>query len=324
VHCDEAEDLLIKRQDGQLPEPQAGELEAHLAGCERCRQFATGLTRLQKLLTADAADTPEPGDVDSMWEATSRRLARSRPQPRVLLLRGALIGSAALAAAGILLALGLWRWGAGLRQDIDALKQANTRLSEQLRQLPVQGGGHERGVPVHLADLDRSTRLYRELADFYRIPVLWVVEGNRGVEMKLGSESAEPSAAEASEGLVYVEVTVTDSLKPTTSTTARIISRSGQQVSTALEDWAPAGGRWRLQCSPSVVEGGGLAVTLTLKSVNGAESAVLTTQATLPAGTSAQLGSLTVAGRLYEVRVFVQQAFITEGAPAAGSEGSRT
>ena len=247
MRCDEVEDLLLLRQqEGELPEPQARQLEAHLAGCEQCRRFATGLTKLQELLKEERTRTPEPADAGSTWRAVSRRLEEPRLQPRVLLLRSALIGSAAVAAASIVFALGLWRWGAGLRQDIDALNEANASLSEQLRRLPVRGGGHEGAVRVHLADLDRSTRLYRELADFYRMPVLWVVEGDRGVEMKLGSESADPSATEASDGLIYVEVTVADSLEPTTSTTARIISRTGQQVSTALEDWAPAGGRVQL------------------------------------------------------------------------------
>ena len=324
MRCDDVEDLLLKQQDGELSEAQARELSAHLAGCGQCREFAAGLARLDRLLHAERTVTPQPGNMDGMWSSVQERLTRARPERRTLVLRAALVGTAAVAAASIVLAFCLWWSADGLRRDADTLRRTNIALSEKLRRLPVRDGAHEGEVRVHLTDLDRSTRLYRELADFYRMPVLWVVEGDRGVEMKLGSESGGTQTPGQTGRLLYVEVTVADSLEPTSSATTRILSRPGEQVAATLEGSGSAAGRWRLECVPSEVGREGIAVAVKLQCTNAGEPAMLATRATVPAGATAQLGSLTVAGRLHEVRVFVQQALTADAVPAARGGGGAT
>lgn len=52
------EEILSRRHDGELPEPELRELESHLAGCPACRDFEGKLRTLDHLLTLPlGADT---------------------------------------------------------------------------------------------------------------------------------------------------------------------------------------------------------------------------------------------------------------------------
>jgi anti-sigma factor (TIGR02949 family) len=59
--CDDIRDRLWDLVDGDLPEPQRGEVEGHLAVCENCRRELALRRRLWGLLEADTV--PEPPDL---------------------------------------------------------------------------------------------------------------------------------------------------------------------------------------------------------------------------------------------------------------------
>jgi len=324
VKCHEAEDLLIRTENEKLSAADGRQLQDHLSRCSRCQWFRRGLDKVQELLERERTATPAPANVSSLWRSICSRMEKlarpPRPAPRWV--RRALAGSAAIAAACALVALGLWLRSAGLQREIEGLRADNVQLSHQYEQLVSRSSRPEqRLASLGPTALTHSTRLYRELADFYRLPVLWVVEGDRGVEMKLGSEPAVAPMSEAEGDLLFLAVTIADNQDPNASTTVRIVTHPGQRISAELSELSVGQGHWRLECVPTAFGEDRLVVALKLEHIAGAAPAVLATEVTLTPGTVVEPGSVVVAGRTYTVQVFGQRAPSPRAGPATEHEG---
>ncbi|HEY3447540.1 MAG TPA: zf-HC2 domain-containing protein [Myxococcales bacterium] len=70
MRCKTAQPLISLDLDRRLPADRAKELEAHLAGCERCRTLARTMSRAVDLLGSAPAAPSAPDD----WRVISARL----------------------------------------------------------------------------------------------------------------------------------------------------------------------------------------------------------------------------------------------------------
>lgn len=137
MNCDAAASDLVDRLEGNLPQPRAGELEEHLAGCPACRTEAQELERLWQLLGELPEEEPGPGlnerfsAVLAAYESglEAGRSPQRRGRPPAALLQAA----AVVATLGIGLAVGAGLGGgrggseiAGLRQEVASLNRAVT------------------------------------------------------------------------------------------------------------------------------------------------------------------------------------------------------
>jgi len=96
LECQRAREQLSARMDGELA--QAGELEAHLATCGRCRAHERSLAALSRGFAA----LREPGPFRDLWPDIERR-ARPRPLVPVLArVAAALVGFVGLGSAALL------------------------------------------------------------------------------------------------------------------------------------------------------------------------------------------------------------------------------
>ncbi len=327
MNCRDAQDLLIRRQDEKPAAAENRQLQEHLAVCADCRLLMSGLKKTEELFERERQANPRPGDPTELWQRVSDALGEPASALRrsVSWMRAALAGTGLALAASILVALSLWRWGVGVQRDMDGLKDDHTELQQQYEDLRAHVAAS--GAPlVTLAvdELERSTRLYWELADFYRLPVLWVVEGDRGVEMKLGLEPAVAPRSEAEADLLFLAVTIADKQDPDASTTVRIVTRPGRRISAELEELSVGQGHWRLECVPTAFGRDGLAVALKLEHISATAPAVLATEVTLFPGTVAKPGSLVVAGRTYTVQVVGQRAARPGAGPPTKRQGQAT
>ena len=326
MDCRDAEDLLIRRQDNQTSPAEERLLDEHLTHCSGCRQFHLGLEKTQKLLERERSAQPRPVEPSALWERVSAALTEpaSPSQLRRGWMPAALAGAAAALAASVLVAVGLWRWGVGMQRDMDELRDAHAALRLRYDELQTQAvPPRPTMVSLASADLERSGRLYQKLADFYRLPVLWVAEGERGAEMKLGVDELTTDPVSAPADLLFLRVSVSDSQDPSFSTALRLVSRPGQHVSVTLDGLVSGQGRWWLECVPDVGEAGRVTVALRLRYTDGPQSAALGTQLTLAPGSAVRAGSLVVEGRLYVVEVFGQRAPIPHSEPELEAEARR-
>jgi anti-sigma factor RsiW len=106
--CDEARGLLDERLDGPLPAEQAAGLDAHVAGCDRCRTAAAGLGRVHAALSAGPAAGPGPAFTDRVAAALDRGPGAGRPRTahagrreRILSGAVAVLGTVAVAALAV-------------------------------------------------------------------------------------------------------------------------------------------------------------------------------------------------------------------------------
>ena len=106
--CHEIEPLLTDYLHGELPEQQATAIATHLTGCMECRRNLTALRSAYAALHGLARDASL--DSAALVELARTRLAARRPAPGL----PRWIWQPALALAGLLLVLVLFRHGPGL------------------------------------------------------------------------------------------------------------------------------------------------------------------------------------------------------------------
>ena len=322
MRCEDAEELLLKQRASELTDAEVRSLEEHIAGCERCRRFRDALGRVEGFLEAERGAPPVVRDPSALWARVSRGLARREKVLPTRWLRVAAVAASVVAVVGLVAAYALWDRMAALGRDLAALRQATVRLpaGERPGSLPAQGAETQQVVAESVAGLEQSGQLYRELADFYRVPVLWVAETEKGVEMKLASEPVR-SASTGDAEVILAVVTLRDKRAPSVRTSVRVTSRPGEHVTATLEGWRPAPGHWHLECVAAPAAQGEVDVSLTVRYADDAGHAALTTQATVTPGVFTELGSLTASNRLYEVEVVTQRSKVTgvgTGATAGG------
>ncbi len=98
--CDRIRAAIQERLDGTLAGGDDLAIRGHLAGCPACREFESGLRRVQDALRA-LPPTPMPDEVlDAVWDRTVRARERRRELP-------ALHFGWKLAVAAVLLAVAL-------------------------------------------------------------------------------------------------------------------------------------------------------------------------------------------------------------------------
>jgi hypothetical protein len=333
MRCEDAEELLLKQQDGELTHADSTALQEHLAGCERCRRFRDALRRVEGFLEAERGAPPVVRDPSALWMRVSQGLverertvcARSAGTRWV---RGAAMAAAAAVVIGLVATSVLWWRVMTPGREVTALKRADVaqRAGERPGSPPV-GAETQQVVAESVAGLEQSGRLYRELADFYRVPILWVAETEEGVEMKLASEAVRGASAGDAE-IILAVVTLRDRRVPSVRTSVRVTSRPGEHVTATLEGWPPAPGLWHLECMAaptrapaSPTRAGEVDLSLAVRYADDAGQAALTTQATVTPGAFTELGSLQASGRIYEVEVVTQRSKVTgvgTGAKAGG------
>ena len=96
LDCERAREQISARLDGELADAHA--LEAHLAGCARCRAHERSLAAVSRSFAALREPTPVP----DLWEEIERR---ARPRPAVPVLAraaAALVGFFGLGGAALL------------------------------------------------------------------------------------------------------------------------------------------------------------------------------------------------------------------------------
>jgi len=333
MRCEDAEELLLKQRDGGLSDVEARLLEEHVARCERCRRFRDALGKVDRFLEVERGAPPVVRDPFALWARVSGDLVQRESEhveaegesqaPRVLSaqwLRVNAVAAGVVAVVGLMVAYALWGRVTALRRDVTALRQATVRApAREGRGSPSAQGAETREVA---ADLEQSGQLYRELADFYRVPVLWVAETEKGVEMKLASEPVR-SASTGDAEVVLAVVTLRDTRAPSVRTAVRVTSRPGEHVTATLEGWRPAPGHWHLECVAAPTEQGEVDLGLTVRYADDAGQAALTTQATVSPGVFTELGSLQAADRIYEVEVVTQRSKVT-GVGGRASAGGGT
>jgi anti-sigma factor RsiW len=74
VSCVTRSERLHQYVDGELPEAERQEVEAHLAGCAPCREARAGLERLVALLRRELADPDARAATAGLWGAIEARL----------------------------------------------------------------------------------------------------------------------------------------------------------------------------------------------------------------------------------------------------------
>jgi predicted anti-sigma-YlaC factor YlaD len=72
--CDHVQLAVMAKLDGERPLLTGDELDAHVAGCDECRDAIAGMTRLHARLDALSDDTPST----DLWSAIHPRIARGR------------------------------------------------------------------------------------------------------------------------------------------------------------------------------------------------------------------------------------------------------
>ena len=78
MHCEAAREALLATFDEASPPPSGGsELDAHLAGCTECGQFAAHQQALHRRLTAAVTTPPMDPRFRQRLRARTRHLARS-------------------------------------------------------------------------------------------------------------------------------------------------------------------------------------------------------------------------------------------------------
>jgi anti-sigma factor RsiW len=71
--CADAQPLISRLLDGELPDADAAAVFSHLSGCPMCRQFMRDTVRIQAAVR-QLADRPlEPATVRPMFQAVQRR-----------------------------------------------------------------------------------------------------------------------------------------------------------------------------------------------------------------------------------------------------------
>ena len=125
--------------DGELAEPDAQALEAHLAGCAECTRFRDGRRALRAAIAGRTSSYPAPEALRERVRAALRAEAGRSTEPSRRSARPA-TRWLALAATLLLVALGSWQLGRG-RGAGDAL--AEQVLAAHVRSL----------MPGHLTDV---------------------------------------------------------------------------------------------------------------------------------------------------------------------------
>lgn len=175
MDCERVIELLPWYQNQTLEAAERADLEAHLEGCARCRaelrdtrgafalfgghvptpllvDYAFGRPAADRdLVEAHLADCPscraelelarDSGARLAGDEAPAEAAAPARPAARGL---PALARAAAVAAAVLGLAGGLWSW-----QQLERQRQASTRIAALEDELRATGGGARLNVPIH-------------------------------------------------------------------------------------------------------------------------------------------------------------------------------
>jgi mycothiol system anti-sigma-R factor len=78
MSCDRPPSQLYRYLDGELPPPEALEVEHHLHTCHACQEEAAAHRRLQALLRATCSDDAMP---ERLWTTIQQRLAQEAPAP---------------------------------------------------------------------------------------------------------------------------------------------------------------------------------------------------------------------------------------------------
>ena len=79
--CDRYEELVSGYVDEQLSDEEAQTVEAHLAGCERCRDLVEGYRSMDGLAEEEAAPEVRREEWDERWQAISETIPQTRPAP---------------------------------------------------------------------------------------------------------------------------------------------------------------------------------------------------------------------------------------------------
>ncbi len=102
MNCQDAQDLMLLEDSGELTPADARTLAAHRAACRACEDAARSWPRLAAEVRAALKDgAPSPGSLEAIHRvATSPRQARILPFPRLVWLRAAAAAAVAIVLVG--------------------------------------------------------------------------------------------------------------------------------------------------------------------------------------------------------------------------------
>lgn len=147
--CDRAEELITALVDGQLSEPERGELESHFKACSKCRFALAQERNLKKAIFAAGAELHAPSALRQRL-LSDPRLFGASPSARARALRP---WRAAALAAALLLVVGAWF----LRPSAPALGLAAVTEYPQLTA--------DAALPVKSSDIGQLSRSLAALVD---------------------------------------------------------------------------------------------------------------------------------------------------------------
>ncbi len=191
MKCDEARTLVSRQMDGELPAEEAPALEAHLAQCPDCRQYARRCRALQEAIEGVAAPAAPAPRLPALVSRAGGRAAR-----RLAFYRAA---TGALAAACVVLAVLLHVRGRGVEMPAGGEGTAGIEIPAPSAAMLHAGGPEEwrsEPVPAFLA-----------LDDYFAGGLEWLAQDGRQTEMGVRGY-AGPTEAAAAGPTVLVDIRV--------------------------------------------------------------------------------------------------------------------
>lgn len=168
MNCHEAEELLMRALDGELPAGERRALDAHVQGCPACREAEQAWRQAGDLLRAQRVPAP-PAEV--MWADVRRAIRLQDAQPEGGPLLGWRMGWATAIVAAVFVGwIGFATWRA-------------QRIGEA-RQLAEAASGPQ----VEWADAEMpgsSTMVYED--EESGVAVIWLLTAENGAEGPAGT-----------------------------------------------------------------------------------------------------------------------------------------
>jgi len=164
MDCNDVREQLLGHQRGRLDGELAAQIDAHLAGCEGCRQAAAVEARTSELLERQLPRHAAPADLKRRLAERVARPAPAAPAPRRRRAWVAPLASALAAAAFVLLAVrvvqpGFLRPSLGIADLVDEGVNDHLRVVASSHPVEIESGGIHQVKPWFTGKLDFAPRV---------------------------------------------------------------------------------------------------------------------------------------------------------------------
>ena len=164
MDCNDVREQLLGHQRGRLDGELAAQIDAHLAGCEGCRQAAAVEARTSELLERQLPRHAAPADLKQRLAERVARPAPAAPAPRRRRAWVAPLASALAAAALVLVAVrvvqpGFLRPSLGIADLVDEGVNDHLRVVASSHPVEIESGGIHQVKPWFTGRLDFAPRV---------------------------------------------------------------------------------------------------------------------------------------------------------------------